>query len=431
MVVRYVLMRGYFVKNLILSLLVDFGSLILTLCAWYGWSFGEERVFVHSQWFWPLFVVWVVVQYIFGLFEEKTFGSVRKFGKALFSAWVASVILGVVYFYFQPTLILTPRRFLLVLSFLSFALFGCGAYILRILDKRFVAGELYLLQGSISETAALKNLSSGFNFKGSLEAHDLLKQIKYGTVVVVSDENRPTQEVLMKLFELRRKGVRFLTFSALVEQVERKVVLNAVGDWWVLEFGGGRRLLYDRVKRLIDIFVSILGLLFFLSAFPFVALGVKFSSPGPIFFLQKRVGYNGKVIEVVKLRTMFQNSGNVWTKEGDMRITQFGKILRRLRLDELPQFWNILKGDMSLVGPRPEQVHIVEQMKKEIPFYDERHGVLPGLSGWAQFHVYAGSLEETKLKLEYDLYYIKHRSFWFDLEIILKTLAVIILSRGR
>jgi lipopolysaccharide/colanic/teichoic acid biosynthesis glycosyltransferase len=121
----------------------------------------------------------------------------------------------------------------------------------------------------------------------------------------------------------------------------------------------------------------------------------------------------------------------VWTKVNDPRITTVGKILRKTRIDELPQSINLLKGDISLVGPRPEQPNIVEDLKKHIPFYDERHLVKPGITGWAQLNIYAGSLEESKLKLQYDLYYIKHRSFLFDLEIILKTIYYIFTWQGR
>jgi lipopolysaccharide/colanic/teichoic acid biosynthesis glycosyltransferase len=122
---------------------------------------------------------------------------------------------------------------------------------------------------------------------------------------------------------------------------------------------------------------------------------------------------------------------NTWTKVNDPRITRVGKFMRKSRLDELPQFINLLIGNMSLVGPRPEQVHIVEKLRQQIPFYDERHLVKPGLTGWAQLNIYAGSLEETKLKLQYDLYYIKHRGFLFDLEIILKTVYYIFTWKGR
>jgi lipopolysaccharide/colanic/teichoic acid biosynthesis glycosyltransferase len=148
-------------------------------------------------------------------------------------------------------------------------------------------------------------------------------------------------------------------------------------------------------------------------------------------FVQERVGKKGQIFKVYKYRTMSGGATNTWTSVNDPRITPVGKFLRKSRIDEWPQFINLLLGTMSLVGPRPEQPHIVEQMKTQIPFFDERHLVKPGITGWAQLNIYAASVEESRLKLQYDLYYIKNRSFFFDLEIILKTVYYIFTWQGR
>src|SRR4029078_12074836 len=140
---------------------------------------------------------------------------------------------------------------------------------------------------------------------------------------------------------------------------------------------------------------------------------------GPVMFVQERVGKKGRIFKVYKYRNMSGGAVNTWTSVNDPRITPFGKFLRKSRIDEWPQFINLLLGNMSLVGPRPEQPHIVEEMKSKIPFYDERHLLKPGLTGWAQLNIYAATVEESRTKLQYDLYYIKRRSFLFDLEIIL------------
>jgi lipopolysaccharide/colanic/teichoic acid biosynthesis glycosyltransferase len=170
----------------------------------------------------------------------------------------------------------------------------------------------------------------------------------------------------------------------------------------------------------------------FLITFPLITLLIKLNSPGPVLFRQKRVGRNDKIFTVYKYRTMhIGHDENLWTKVDDKRITSFGKFIRAVRIDEFPQFINLLRGQISVVGPRPEQVGIVEKLKHEIPFYDERHIVKPGLTGWAQLNIYAASLEESKLKLEYDLYYIKNQSLLFDLEIILKTIYHIVMRKGR
>ena len=185
------------------------------------------------------------------------------------------------------------------------------------------------------------------------------------------------------------------------------------------------------MKRALDICFGLIGFIFFLASLPFCALLIKLNSSGPILFVQERVGKKGKLFNVYKYRTMSGGAVNTWTSVNDPRITKVGKFLRKSRIDEWPQFINLLLGTMSLAGPRPEQPHIVEDLKKQIPFYDERHLVKPGITGWAQLNIYAGSLEESKLKLQYDLYYIKHRSFLFDLEIILKTIYYIFTWQGR
>jgi lipopolysaccharide/colanic/teichoic acid biosynthesis glycosyltransferase len=160
-------------------------------------------------------------------------------------------------------------------------------------------------------------------------------------------------------------------------------------------------------------------------------MATKLSSPGPVLFSQPRVGKYGTIFTVYKYRTMkIDGAHDTWTGTDDPRITRVGKILRRLRLDELPQSINLLQGNMSLVGPRPEQPHIVEAMRQEIPFYDERHLVKPGLTGWGQLNVYARTVEETRTKLQHDLYYIKHRSFGFDLEIIAKTVYHVVTNNN-
>ena len=188
------------------------------------------------------------------------------------------------------------------------------------------------------------------------------------------------------------------------------------------------------LKRFFDVILA-LGLSpFVLLLSMVIAILIKLDSEGPVFFKQDRVGQGGKVFKLIKFRTMYVNAeanGPKFADKDDPRITHMGRILRRLHLDELPQIWNILKGEMSFIGPRPEQAKFVEEFEKEIPYYNLRHLVKPGITGWAQIHYgYAAGLEETLEKLEYDLYYIKNISVWLDLVIILKTIPVL-LGRQR
>jgi lipopolysaccharide/colanic/teichoic acid biosynthesis glycosyltransferase len=167
---------------------------------------------------------------------------------------------------------------------------------------------------------------------------------------------------------------------------------------------------------------------------PILILVVRFSSPGPIFFYQTRVGLRGRPFSVIKFRTMRQDAeknGAVWATKNDARVTRVGRFMRKTRLDEIPQLWNVLKGDMGFVGPRPERPEFVQMLNREIPYYELRHIIRPGLTGWAQVrYQYGATIEETRYKLEYDLYYVKHMSVGLDLLIMFETVKTILLRRG-
>jgi len=188
------------------------------------------------------------------------------------------------------------------------------------------------------------------------------------------------------------------------------------------------------LRRLFSLAVSFLALVICLPFIPFIILAVRLSSPGPIFFSQTRVGLHGELFTLYKFRTMRQDAeaqGAVWAVKDDARVTPIGMFLRKTRIDEIPQLWNVLRGDMAFVGPRPERPEFVQWLSQEIPFYDLRHLIRPGITGWAQVRYrYGASLEETKRKLEYDLYYVKHLSIGLDLLIMFETIKTIILRRG-
>jgi exopolysaccharide biosynthesis polyprenyl glycosylphosphotransferase len=189
------------------------------------------------------------------------------------------------------------------------------------------------------------------------------------------------------------------------------------------------------IKRAMDIVLASLGMLFLAPFFPFIAAAIYLDSPGPIFYRQERVGKGGRIFRVYKFRSMVPDAEKgraVWAKEDDPRVTRVGRILRRTHVDEFPQFLNILKGEMSAVGPRPERPEFVEELAKEIPFYRMRHAVKPGMAGWGLVKQgYGASKEDALLKLQYDLYYIKHQSLWLDIVILLKTIVDTLTLRGR
>jgi lipopolysaccharide/colanic/teichoic acid biosynthesis glycosyltransferase len=194
------------------------------------------------------------------------------------------------------------------------------------------------------------------------------------------------------------------------------------------------RRLYASVKRILDLVISFLAAPFVLVLVLALAVVIKLDSPGPVFFVQPRVGQGERVFRMIKFRSMRKTDDAIearFAAAGDDRVTKVGRFLRRTRLDELPQIWNVLKGDMSLVGPRPEQLGFVREFEKEIPFYGYRHLVKPGISGWAQINLgYAACVEETKEKLQFDLYYAKNSSLWLDLVILWRTLRIMVSGFG-
>ena len=192
---------------------------------------------------------------------------------------------------------------------------------------------------------------------------------------------------------------------------------------------------YLMARRASDIGASLLGCVVLALAIPLVWLANRVSSPGPLFYAQERVGEGGRIFRVLKFRSMVVNAerfGAVWASENDPRITPVGQLLRKTRIDELPQFWNILRGDMSMIGPRPERPEFVNQLARDIPFYRARHAIKPGLTGWAQVcYRYGASMEDSLIKLQYDLYYVKHVSLLMDLRIVLLTIPVVLGFKGR
>jgi len=241
----------------------------------------------------------------------------------------------------------------------------------------------------------------------------------------------PVQELLM----LRFRGIEVEQDSTLRERLYGKIQLDGLRPSNFL-FSEGFRIKSSQqfTRQLVSLATAALGLLLFLPFFPFVALAVKLSSRGPLFFRQDRVGMGGRIFQVVKFRTMYtdaEDDGAKWATKDDPRVTWVGSFLRKMRIDEIPQLWNVLRGDMGLVGPRPERPEFVAWLTKELPFYYLRTLIRPGLTGWAQVRYgYGATLAETKEKLEYDLYYIKHMSLGLDLLIMFETVKTILRRRG-
>jgi len=265
----------------------------------------------------------------------------------------------------------------------------------------------------------------------------LIRQHRVDTLIlaITHDVNGDLLQILMDCLEL---GVEIVPMPVLYEQLTGRVPVEHVGSNWYVAMPLSHPLTrtFNRmIKRAMDIVLASLGMLFLAFFFPFIALAIYLDSPGPIFYTQERVGEGGRIFKAYKFRSMVPDAEKgraVWAQENDPRVTRVGRILRRTHVDEFPQFLNILKGEMSTVGPRPERPEFVEELAKEIPFYRVRHAVRPGMAGWALVkYGYASSKEDALVKLQYDLYYIKHWSPWLDIVILLKTVLDTVMLRGR
>lgn len=264
------------------------------------------------------------------------------------------------------------------------------------------------------------------------------KQQYWSGILIDGAERSLSQQMVRELMEMRLQGVYVYSIADFCERFWQKIPPTYIQDDW-FAFTSGFNILHNRIKaklkQLIDIVVAAVMIVVSLPITIPVAIAIKLSSPGPIFYSQVRTGLNGKKFRVYKFRSMQQNAeskGIQWAKEKDPRITKVGSFIRLTRIDELPQLWNVFKGEMSLVGPRPERPEFDMQLREQIPYYDVRYLVKPGITGWAQVcYPYGASVEDAYQKVAYDLYYIKNYSLLMDLAIAFKTLRVVILGKGR
>ena len=254
-------------------------------------------------------------------------------------------------------------------------------------------------------------------------------------VIVAMPDRRGTLPV-EELLELRLGGLRVEEATSWLEKISGRIEVEQLYPSWLIFAEGFRFSVFFRLlRRLLNFFVALVALLLSLPLIPLIVLAVKLGSPGPALYRQQRVGRRGKIFYCYKFRTMRQDAeadtGATWAADSDPRITRIGRFLRSSRLDEIPQLWCVLKGDMHFVGPRPERPEFVEWLRKEIPYYGVRHVVRPGITGWAQVqYKYGNTLEDAREKLQYDLFYIKNASLGLDLLIMFQTIKIVVLGRG-
>jgi sugar transferase (PEP-CTERM system associated) len=369
------------------------------------------------------------------------------------------LLLGVVYFIF-PALLLGRGIF-----FISLALVPAFVFLNRItLDRIWVAAaprEKVIVLGAsrlasvvASELNRRKDLNVTFaGFVGSNDAiaqSDLLHGPLLGrsedleaiaaehgiSRVIVALEDRRNALPIRDLLRLKVQGVRIEDAQSAIAGLTGRVWLETVRpSWFVFSDGFRRSTVILIIKRATDLACSILGLILSMPIIALVSILIRLDSPGPVIYRQRRVGLRGRCFDVLKFRSMRTDAetgkGAQWAVENDPRVTRLGRWLRQYRIDELPQFINVIRGEMSFVGPRPERPEFVEELRKQIPYYDERHSVRPGVTGWAQVqYSYGSSVEDAIHKLEYDLFYLKNMSPLFDCAIILDTVGIVLTGRG-
>ena len=287
------------------------------------------------------------------------------------------------------------------------------------------------------EIASWTGKMEGAITRESVAAHlmEVVHKQKVHRVIVAMPDRRGTIP-MHELLDLRMNGVKIEEATSWLEKISGKIeVENLYPSWLVYGEGFRRSTAFILIRRALSVGISLIGLILALPLLPWIVLVIRLDSKGPVFYTQTRVGKGGRTFRVVKFRTMRQDaeaaSGPKWAGDNDPRVTRVGRFLRSSRLDEIPQLWCVLKGDMAFVGPRPERPEFIEMLSKEIPYYSVRHVVRPGLTGWAQVrYKYGATVQDSREKLQYDLFYIKNQSIGLDMLIMFQTVKTVLLRRG-
>jgi len=430
-----------------------YGALAVVL--WIRYPHGFRASFdLHFLPFTTIFLLWLLVFYIFNLYEIGFAKNDARFFSNFIYAIASSSLISVALFYLIPLYGITPKTNLAIFVGIYAALGLFWRYgFNKIVSKTSTNNTLIIGNSEQAQEMydfLLANKQLGYNALGIIDISQIqssqLEEIiikKNVKTLVLGPSTYKASRIIDTFYRLLGLGIIFYNLSDFYERVTNKVPLGEIDQAWFLSnLTEGSKRGYEIFRRVFDIgFAVLLGIVSLLF-YPLIILAIKLDSRGPIFFKQKRIGKAGKIFTLIKFRNMIANSpdgsaeggtGPIWADARDPRVTQVGGFLRRSRIDELPQLWNVLKGDMSFVGPRPERPEFHNKLKQEIPFYEERYLIKPGLTGWAQIkhRINGMSIKDTFEKLQYDLFYIKNRSILLDLTIILKTMGKLLLQEGK
>jgi exopolysaccharide biosynthesis polyprenyl glycosylphosphotransferase len=422
-------------------------------------SFLRARI----QWLPLLTTPWLGLASLNGLYDLETASDPKATLFALTRVVAVELVVYLLIYFFSPPQRPLPRGIVLYHAGLSFPLVGlwragyprvaqaafrrralvvgagwAGCTIVETIDEFPSAG--FELLGFIDDDPAKQGATiAGLPVLGT--SQDLVDLVHRERVhqVILAITHDVGDDLFRALMACQEQGVEITPMPVLYEELTGKVPIQHVGDNWLAALPLDHAAVsgfFPLFKRGLDIIVSSIGMAIFGLFFPLVALAMVVDCPGPIFYRQERVGRGGKTFRVLKLRSMVPNAEGegeaIWATERDPRVTRVGRLMRATHFDELPQFVNILRGDMSVVGPRPERPAFVAELEQVVPFYRLRHAVKPGMAGWALVNYgYSSSVEDAMIKVQYDLYYIKHQSIYLDVVILFKTLVDMVTLGGR
>ncbi len=431
------------------DLVILYGSLIIALFLRRGFTPTvnfPEYVKLHLAPFSLFFIIWVLVFYLANLYDPRNFKNRLVFFKNFSLALIVNGAAGIVFFYLFSVGGITPKTNLL-LFLIVFAILGTlWRYLFNYLSGSVGTAEKILLIQSESQNELGKQLVKyleknrqlgyqiinviGAENEGIEKISEIIKERQIDLVIIPThlQEKIKLANLIYKNLSL---GIKVMNFAEFYELIFKKVPLSELEEAWFLENIVHRSKIYENIRGLIEKILALALIIILSPIFILIAILIKISSTGPAFFKQIRVGENEKKFDLYKFRTMTRTDFKEWTTENDQRVTRVGKILRKTHLDELPQLFNVLKGNVSFVGPRPDFIDFFENLNKQIPYYNIRTLVKPGITGWAQINFpITVSAEQTKERLSYDFYYIKNYSPLLDLIILLKTIKPLFTTSG-
>lgn len=446
---------------LIVDIAILYGALYLTLII-RSFSIPEyDYVSIHLEPFSILFIFWLFVFYLSEMYNLNYAINNRKFYYLTLRSFLICGLFSAIFFYLTPNILIEPKTnlvlFIIVYGILFFSWRNVFNWLLKdhipkeqiaiigynkqveqmivefekIANLDFEIKFIYLVNEDIEK---IKKPISGIDFY-NINSNLVTLVKKYQVTNIILAANPSASEKLSSiLFKCLPLKMNFLSLQHFYENVTGKVPVDIINKTWFLEnLTEGNKRIYDSFKRIFDIIISSIILILSIPFWIIIGIVIKLESKGKILFTQIRIGKNEEQFIIYKFRTMRSGSDFTPTEKDDIRITRFGSFLRKTRFDETPQVINVLKGEMSFIGPRPERPELVEILETQIPYYNERMLIKPGITGWDQTssEYHSASCEDTLEKLQYDLYYIKQRSIFLDLNIILKTISTILYRKGR